>query len=63
VLGCNERRTTMFFAGVLIFSISVLVVSYAVSRTENADKGKIAFFTTLVAWGSMGVGLLLSKIS
>jgi len=53
----------MSFAGVLIFSITVLVVSYAVSKTENPDRGKLAFFTTLVAWSAMIVGLLLSKVS
>jgi hypothetical protein len=53
----------MFIAGVLIFSIAVLVVSCIMSKTENPDRGKLAVFTTLVAWGSMLVGLLLSKVS
>jgi len=38
-------------------------VSYTVSKTEKPDRGEIAFFTTLVAWSAMIVGLLLSKVS
>ena len=53
----------MFFAGVLTFSVVVLVVSYTVSKTEKPDRGEIALFTTLVAWGSMLVGFLLSRVS
>ncbi len=53
----------MFLAGILMYGFVVLVVSCAVSGTKNPDKGEIAFYTTLVAWGSMVVGLLLSKVS
>jgi hypothetical protein len=53
----------MFFAGVFLFSIAVLIVSYAVSNIQDPDKGKLAFFTTLVAWGSLLAGMMLSRVS
>ena len=52
----------IFIVGVLIFSIIVPVLSFLVSKSENQDKGKIATSVTLVAWGSMLVGLLLAKV-
>ncbi len=53
----------MFIAGVLLFSLSVSAVSYMLSKSEALDRGKIAVTTVLVAWGSMLIGLLLSKVS
>ncbi len=53
----------MFIAGMLLFSITVPAVSYSVSKTENPDRGKLAASTTLIAWGSMLVELLLAKAS
>jgi hypothetical protein len=52
----------IFIAGVLVFSIIVPVISYLLSRSDNQDKGKIATSVSLVAWGSMLVGLLLAKV-
>jgi len=52
----------IFIAGVLIFSLIVPVVAYLLSKSENQDKGKVATSVSLVAWGSMLVGLLLSKV-
>ncbi len=53
----------MMIAGVLVFSISVPLVSFLISKAENFDRGKLAASIALVAWGSMIVGLFLSKIS
>lgn len=55
------RERTMFIAGVLVFSIIVTVVSYFASNSGDNDKGRVATFTVLVAWGSMLAGLLLAK--
>lgn len=52
----------MFIAGVLVFSIIVPVLSYLVSKSDNRDQGKMAASLALFAWGSMLIGLLLSKI-
>ncbi len=52
----------MFIAGVLVFSIIVPVLSYLVSKSDDRDKGKIAASLSLVAWGSMLIGLLLAKV-
>lgn len=52
----------IFIAGVLVFSLIVPVLSLLVSKSENQDRGKIATSVSLVAWGSMLVGLLLAKV-
>ncbi len=58
----KEEGGAMFIVGVLAFSIIVIVVSYVIANSEDYDRGKVASFTVLVAWGSMLVGLLLSKV-
>lgn len=52
----------MIMAGVLIFSIAVFIVSYLISKTASCDNGKLALSITLVAWGSLIVGLCISRI-
>lgn len=52
----------IFIAGVLVFSIIAPLISYLLSRSDNQDRGKIATSVSLVAWGSMLVGLLLAKV-
>jgi formate-dependent nitrite reductase membrane component NrfD len=52
----------IFIAGVLVFSVIVPMLAYFVSKSENQDKGKIATSLSLVAWGSMLIGLLLAKV-
>ncbi len=52
----------MFIIGIGLFSAIVTFVSYLVSRSRNADPGREALSMTLVAWGSMLAGLLLSKV-
>ncbi len=53
----------MMIAGVLAFSIVVFVVSYLISKAKVIDAGKLAASITLVAWGSMIVGLCIAKFS
>jgi len=53
----------MMIAGVLTFSIAVFIVSYLISKAQVLDAGKLAVSITLVAWGSMIVGLYISRFS
>ncbi len=53
----------MMIVGVLAFSMAVFIVSYLISKAKAFDTGKLAACITLVAWGSMIVGLCLSRFS
>ncbi len=52
----------MFIAGVLAFSLIVPLLSYRISKSDNRDPGKVATSLSLVAWGSLLIGLLLAKM-
>jgi hypothetical protein len=51
----------MIVFGVLAFAMVTFFVSFLIGRIEHTDKGKVATYTTLVAWGSLLYGLYLSK--
>jgi hypothetical protein len=51
----------MMVFGILAFAITTFFVSFLVGRMKDHDKGKIAAFTTLIAWGSLICGLYLAK--
>ena len=53
----------MMIVGVLVFSLAVFIVSYRISKAKVLDTGKLAATITLVAWGSMIVGLCISRFS
>ena len=53
----------MMIVGVLVFSAAVFIVSYRISKAKAFDTGKLAASITLVAWGSMIVGLCISRFS
>jgi hypothetical protein len=46
---------------ILIFAMISFFVSFLIGRMKDHDKGKIAAFTTLIAWGSLMYGLFLAK--
>ncbi len=46
---------------ILAFAITTFFVSFLIGRMKDRDKGKIAVFTTLIAWGSLICGLYLAK--
>jgi hypothetical protein len=52
----------MLVFGVFVFAIAVFFVSFLIGRTENNDKGKVALFTTLIAWGSLLCGLYMARL-
>lgn len=51
----------MMVMGVLIFAIATFFMSFLINRTNDFDKGKLATYVTLIAWGSLLYGLYLSK--
>lgn len=51
----------MIIFGILAFAMLTFVVSFLIGRMNNHDKGRIAVFTTLVAWVSLLCGLYLAK--
>jgi hypothetical protein len=51
----------MLVMGVLLFAVVTFFVSFLMGRMSEFDKGKIAAYMTLVAWGSLLYGLYLSK--
>lgn len=51
----------MLIFGVLTFAVATFAVSFLIVRTDEFDKGKVATFITLIAWGSMLFGLYMGK--
>jgi hypothetical protein len=50
------------FAGVLVFSVLVVVASaLIVKRRGKMDRAEIATYVVIIAWGSLFWGMLLSK--
>ena len=46
---------------ILIFSVVTFFVSFLAGRSNDLDRGKVATYVTLVAWGSLFYGLFLVK--
>jgi ABC-type multidrug transport system permease subunit len=61
VLGLERRSRLMMVFTILAFAITTFFVSFLIGRMKDYDKGKIAVFTTLIAWGSLMCGLYLAK--
>jgi hypothetical protein len=51
----------MIILGVLIFAVVTFFTSFLLGRIKDFDKGKVATYVTLIAWGSLLYGLYLSK--
>jgi hypothetical protein len=51
----------MMVMGVLIFSIVTFFISFLIGRMNEFDKGRIAAYVAMIAWGSLLYGLYLSK--
>jgi hypothetical protein len=50
------------FAGVLAFSVIVVITSALIIKRRNKmDKAEIATYVLLIAWGSLLWGIFLSK--
>jgi hypothetical protein len=51
----------MLVSGVLIFSVATFAISLLIGKTNDHDKGKIAVYVTLIAWGALIFGLYLGQ--
>ena len=51
----------MMIFGILAFAILTFFISFLIGRMKDHDQGRIAAFTTLIAWGSLICGLALAK--
>jgi ABC-type multidrug transport system permease subunit len=51
----------MMIFSILAFAMLTFFVSFLIGRMKDQDKGRIAVFTTLIAWGSLLCGLYLAK--
>jgi hypothetical protein len=51
----------MMVTGVIVFAIVTFFTSFLIGRTKEFDKGKVATYVTLIAWGSLLYGLYLAK--
>ena len=51
-------------AGVLIYGLMVFMLSFFISgRSAVCEKGEIATYVALIAWGSMVFGLFIARFS
>jgi hypothetical protein len=48
--------------GVLVFSIVVSAMSYLITKPKALDRGQLALYITLIAWGSLLFGLCLPRM-
>jgi hypothetical protein len=53
----------MMMACMLVFALAAFCLSFLIGRSKDLDRGKIAVYVTLVAWGSLLYGLYMAKIS
>jgi hypothetical protein len=50
--------------GVMVFGLVIFVLSFFISRRTNVcEKGEIATYVALIAWGSLMFGLFISKFT
>lgn len=47
----------------LIFAVITFIASFVIGRSRDLDRGKIATYITLIAWGSLLCGLFISRAS
>ncbi len=53
----------MMILGVILFSVAVFVISYAVAKAKMFDQGKLSATIALIAWSSMMFGLFISRFA
>jgi hypothetical protein len=53
----------MMMASMLIFASAAFCLSFLIGRSKDLDRGKIAVYVVLVAWGSLLCGFYMAKIS
>ena len=53
----------MMIAGILVFAAAAFLLSFLIGWSNDLDKGKVAVYVTLIAWGSVLYGLAIARIS
>ncbi len=53
----------MLMASILTFSMAAFYLSFSIGKVKDLDRGKLAVYVALVAWGSMLYGMYMTKIS
>ena len=53
----------MMIAGILVFAAAAFCLSFLIGRSKDMDRGRVAAYVALVAWGSLLYGLCMAKIS
>jgi hypothetical protein len=57
-----ERRPDTLVAGMLAFSVIIILISAVISkRRDKMDGAEIATYIVLIGWGSLLWGLFLAK--
>jgi hypothetical protein len=46
---------------ILLFAVVTFFVSFLIGRSNDLDRGKMATFVTLIAWGSLLFGLYMAR--
>jgi len=50
--------------GILVFGLVIFVMSFFISKRSNVcEKGEIATYIALIAWGAMVFGLYISRFT
>ena len=52
----------MMIASMLVFALAAFGLSFLIGRSKDLDRGKIAVYVTLVAWGSLLYGISMTRI-
>lgn len=53
----------MLVAGMMVFTLITFLLSFLIARPDRLDKGKVAAFVVMVAWGSLLYGLCIATIA
>jgi len=53
----------MMVASMLIFALAAFFLSYLIGKSKDMERGQLAVYVTLIAWGSLLYGLYMAKIS
>lgn len=58
----GEEMIPMLVFAVLAFALVTFFISFLIGRTNEPDKGKLAAYVTVIAWGSLFCGLYIGKL-
>jgi len=59
----DKEMSSMLVFGVLAFAVATFFLSFLIGVRGESDKGKVAAYVTLTAWGSLICGLYIGKMA